>query len=154
MGDLDQAAVHFEDAITFCGDAGYRPEFAWTCHDFADTLFQRNGSGDRTKAMTLLGDALSISQELGMRPLAGRVIELQAQGETVPTKAPQYPDGLSQREVEVLRLVASGKTNPEVAEELFITINTVARHLTNIFTKTGTANRAEASAYAAQQGLL
>ena len=72
-----------------------------------------------------------------------------------PSKAsPSYPDGLTQREVQVLRAVASGKSNPQVAEELFISLNTVTRHLTNIFGKTGTSNRAEAAVYAAQHGLL
>ena len=68
--------------------------------------------------------------------------------------APSYPSGLTAREVEVLRVVAQGKSNPEVAQELFISINTVTRHLNNIFTKTSTANRAEASVFAAQHDLL
>ena len=61
---------------------------------------------------------------------------------------PPYPEGLSGREVEVLRLVAAGHTNPEIAEELVISPNTVARHLTHIFNKTGTTNRVEATVYA------
>ena len=60
---------------------------------------------------------------------------------------------MSQREVEVLRLVAAGKSNREVAEELFISLNTVANHVRNILNKTGAANRTEASAFAHQQGL-
>jgi len=68
--------------------------------------------------------------------------------------APAYPDGLTQREVEVLRAAAAGKSNPEIADELFISPNTVARHLTNIFAKTGTSSRAESSVYAARHGLL
>ena len=42
MGRMDQAAAHFEDALVFCRKAGYRPELAWTCCDYADTLLQRN----------------------------------------------------------------------------------------------------------------
>ncbi|HIB12475.1 MAG TPA: hypothetical protein EYO17_11220 [Dehalococcoidia bacterium] len=38
--------AHFEDAVTFCRGAGYRPELAWTCCDYSDTLLQRNGDGD------------------------------------------------------------------------------------------------------------
>ncbi len=38
MGELDQAVTHFEDALTFCRKAGYRPELAWACHDYAETL--------------------------------------------------------------------------------------------------------------------
>ena len=74
MSDLDQAVDHFEDALAFCRKAGYRPELAWTCCDYADTLLQRNGHGDRGKAMSLLDESLAISNELGMRPLMERVL--------------------------------------------------------------------------------
>jgi len=69
MGSLEQATAHFEDALAFCRKAGYRPELAWTCCDYADTLLQRNDSGDREKAMSLLDESLTISSELGMSPL-------------------------------------------------------------------------------------
>jgi len=74
MGEKDQAAQHFEDALAFCRKAGYRPELAWTCCDYADTLLQRNETGDREKAMSLLDESLAISSELGMRPLMERVL--------------------------------------------------------------------------------
>ena len=74
MGNLDQAVACFEDALTFCLKAGYRPELAWTCCDYADALLGRNGAGDREKAMSLLDESLSISNELGMRPLMERVL--------------------------------------------------------------------------------
>ncbi len=73
MGDLDQAAQHFDDALAFCR-RGYRPELAWTCCDYADALRERDAEGDRTKAITLLDESLSISSELGMRPLMERVL--------------------------------------------------------------------------------
>ena len=73
-GDLDQAAAHFEDALAFCRKAGYRPELAWTCCDYADALRERDGDGDRAKAMSLLDESLAISSELGMRPLMERVL--------------------------------------------------------------------------------
>jgi DNA-binding CsgD family transcriptional regulator len=59
-----------------------------------------------------------------------------------------YPDTLTQREVEVLQLIAAGKTNQEIAGLLFISQNTVATHVRNIFEKTDSANRAEAACYA------
>ena len=73
MGSPDLAAEHFEDALTFCRK-GYRPELAWTCCDYADTLLKRNNEGDRPKAMSLLDESLTISSELGMRPLMERVL--------------------------------------------------------------------------------
>ncbi len=52
----------------------YRPELAWTCCDYADSLLQRNEPGDREKSMSLLDESLAISSELGMRPLMERVL--------------------------------------------------------------------------------
>ena len=77
MGNLDQAMVHYEDALAFCRKAGYRPELAWTCCDYADALLQRAETpteGDRAKATSLLDESLAISSELGMRPLMERVL--------------------------------------------------------------------------------
>ena len=67
-------AVHFEDTLVFCRKAGFRPELAWTCCDYADTLRERDGDGDRAKAVVLLDESLAISSELGMRPLMERVL--------------------------------------------------------------------------------
>jgi DNA-binding NarL/FixJ family response regulator len=67
---------------------------------------------------------------------------------------PAVPGGLSAREIEVLRLIALGKSNAQIAEELTISINTVQRHVGNIFGKTGVANRTEAAAFANRAGLL
>lgn len=64
-----------------------------------------------------------------------------------------YPAGLSGREVEVVRLLAVGRTNRQIADELFISQNTVSHHLRNIFAKTGASNRTEAAAFAFQAGL-
>ena len=74
IGKLDQTAVHFEDSFLFCRKAGQQPELAWTCCDYADMVRERNGEGDRTKAISLLGESLAISSELGMQPLMERVL--------------------------------------------------------------------------------
>ncbi|HAL46385.1 MAG: alpha/beta fold hydrolase [SAR202 cluster bacterium] len=63
------------------------------------------------------------------------------------------PADLTPREVEVLRLLAAGQTNRDIAAELFITTNTVANHVKNILSKTDSANRTEAAAFAARHGL-
>jgi DNA-binding NarL/FixJ family response regulator len=62
--------------------------------------------------------------------------------------------GLTAREIEVLRLVAAGKTNRAVAEDLVISEKTVARHLSNIFDKLGVSSRAAATAYAYEHDLI
>ena len=115
MSNLNMALGHFEDALAFCHKAGYRPELAWTRYDYAKCLMDRNSSGDRDKAASLLDDALSISTELGMKPLTEKSSLLKEQVEAVdsPQSAPKYPKGLTEREVEVLWLVAQGRTNGE-----------------------------------------
>ncbi len=74
LGRLDQAVSHFEDSLGFCRKAGYRPNLAWTCYDYAGALIQRNGPGDRERATALLDESLAIATELGMRPLMERVL--------------------------------------------------------------------------------
>jgi DNA-binding NarL/FixJ family response regulator len=105
-------------------------------------------------ATSLLDEALSISTELGMMPLIGRVTERLERLHSRPQSIPAYPDGLTQREVEVLRLIAAGKTDREIAEDLFIGVRTVSTHVGNILSKTNAANRTEAASYANQQGLV
>ena len=67
--------------------------------------------------------------------------------------SPTYPAGLTAREVEVLRLVARGLTNTEIARELALSEKTIAHHLTHIFNKTSSDNRAAAAAFAIHHGL-
>jgi len=65
-----------------------------------------------------------------------------------------YPHGLTEREVEVLRHLAGGKTNGEIAEELFVSVRTVERHVANIYAKIGARGRANATAYALSLNLI
>ena len=88
--------------------------------------------------------------------LARSKAAITANGQALPASGvfAAFPHQLTQREREVLRLVALGKNNPEIAAELFISVNTVTRHLTNIFVKTSTKNRVEAAVYAARRRLV
>ena len=61
---------------------------------------------------------------------------------------PTYAGGLTAREVEVLRLVAAARNNPEIAKLLLLSDKTVARHMSNIFTKLGVTSRTAAAAFA------
>jgi len=74
---------------------------------------------------------------------------------TPPTRPSTVQDerGLSARELDALRLLAAGKSNPEIADALVISVNTVDRHVTHILQKTGASNRTEAAAFAHRHGL-
>jgi len=89
-----------------------------------------------------------------MRPLAERVNQRIEQVLALPDRTPAYPDGLTEREVEVLRLIAIGKTNLEISEELVIAEGTARRHVANIYEKIGSANRVEATVFANEHDLL
>ena len=97
--------------------------------------------------------AIGEFRDMKMQPYLERAVSFRERAEAGPVRAPAYPDGLTQREVEVLRLVAGGKTNLDIAEELVIAEGTARRHVANIYEKIGAANRVEAAAYAARQGL-
>ena len=86
----------------------------------------------------------------GLRALDAFLRDIQ--DEQAP-KQPAVLDDLSARELEVLKLLAAGKSNQQIADELVISLNTVRRHVSNIFDKTGVANRAQATAYAKDHDL-
>jgi DNA-binding NarL/FixJ family response regulator len=147
------AERHFEAALEMNARQGARPWLAHTQHQYAAMLLARERPGDRERGLSLLDEALATSRALGMQTLAERAAALR--GEVGSSSGrPGYPAGLSRREVEVLRLVAAGKGNREIAERLFVSHNTVANHVRSILTKTNTANRTEAATFAVQHSLL
>jgi len=148
MGQLDLAVNHFEDALAFCRGAGYRPELAWTCYHYATVLRQRHQD---KRAASFLGEALSLCTELGMRPLLERVNRFCETIEAQPPKGPRHPAGLTERQIQVLRLIAEGKTSREIAEELLLSERTVQRHISGIYAKIGARNRTDATVFALSQ---
>jgi pimeloyl-ACP methyl ester carboxylesterase/DNA-binding CsgD family transcriptional regulator len=98
-----------------------------------------------THASPLLGDATA-----AVEAIEAFLSDLDARA--LPTSA-EAGDGLTRREIEVLRLVAAGLENNEIADRLFISVNTVARHLTHIYSKTSTTNRVQAARYAMEHAL-
>ena len=104
--------------------------------------------GDEDAAQVELESARSTFARLGARPDLHRVEEL-----LHPTPAVD-PGGLSAREIEVLRLVAAGRTNHAIAAELFVSERTVHRHISNIFDKLGVHSRTAAASYAIQHRIV
>jgi predicted ATPase/class 3 adenylate cyclase/DNA-binding CsgD family transcriptional regulator len=152
MERWEEAAQHFEDALAMNTRMGARPWLAHTQHEYAKMLLARNQPGDREEAMALFNEALVTARELGMRALEARLTAWEAQKPAPAPASPAALASLSQRELEVLRLLATGKSNQEIADALFISLNTVATHVRNILTKTGCINRTEAAAYALRHG--
>jgi DNA-binding CsgD family transcriptional regulator/tetratricopeptide (TPR) repeat protein len=125
------------------------------------------GSGDRDAAGPRLRRAGLLADELGARPLSGDITELARRGrislirevgttgEEAAAPVPGEPPlGLTAREYEVLRLVAAGHSNREIASELFISVKTASVHVSNILGKLGVSSRGEAAATAHRLGLF
>jgi DNA-binding CsgD family transcriptional regulator/tetratricopeptide (TPR) repeat protein len=104
--------------------------------------------GDEDAFALELDAAWSVFEELGAAPDVARVDKLRGGGEAHDTY------GLTTRELEVLRLVATGKSNREIAADLVISEHTVARHVQNIFTKLGVPSRTAAGAFAFEHDLV
>ena len=100
-------------------------------------------SGLPAESRTYLEAALAVFQELGAAPWASRAeLELRATGRTrMPSRAPDA-DALTPQELQIARLAASGMTNKQIAERLFLSPRTVSGHLYQIFPKLGITTRA------------
>jgi DNA-binding CsgD family transcriptional regulator len=148
MARWPEAQEHFEQALAMNARIGARVALAYTQHDYAAMLLARNQDGDGERAISLLKASLESAHEIGMRVLEERVAR--RLGELSGAGA---PDDLTAREMEVLGLIAIGRSNADIAMALSISLNTVATHVRNILAKTGCANRTEAAAYAMRRGL-
>ncbi len=134
----------------------HRNNIAWIPIDIAKQLASEIPD---SRLMILAGE--SPAPYLGdMEPAIEAIAEFLREGgaERLPVggsaKSDTYPDGLTQREAEVLRLIAGGKTNNEIAKELFLSVRTVERHIGNAYGKIDARGRADATAYALTHQLL
>jgi DNA-binding CsgD family transcriptional regulator len=122
------------------------------------------GDGDRASAATALREAHRIATRLDARPLRTAVEALAARSRldvsagdsatrVVPAATHKDPFGLTRRERDVLPLLVKGRTNRQIAAELFISENTAGVHVSNILGKLGASTRTEAAGIAARLGL-
>jgi DNA-binding CsgD family transcriptional regulator len=112
-------------------------------------------TGEPAPAADAAATAREIAVRLGAKPLLAELRALADPGS--PATRPQRSSGgdaLTARESEVLRLVASGRSNREIGEQLFISAKTVSVHVSNIMAKLGASSRTEAAALARRRGLL
>jgi DNA-binding CsgD family transcriptional regulator/tetratricopeptide (TPR) repeat protein len=149
-GKREEAATHFEAAIEMNSCTGGRSWLANTQYEYGRLLIARHGPGDRKRAFELLTEALGTARELGMATLEDRVGTVLS---AHPGLTPAFPDRLTIREVDILRLIAAGRSNREISDELVLSVRTVARHITNIYSKIGARGKADATAYAFRHNL-
>jgi DNA-binding CsgD family transcriptional regulator len=108
------------------------------------------------EAQRHLEPAIAAFEAMQMAPVLARARDLAERLGGAPASSappPPYPDGLTTREVEVLRLIAAGLTNKEIAAELVLSPATVRRHTINLYAKIGAPGRAAATAYVFRHGL-
>lgn len=143
-GDRDAAERHFAAALEMDRRMGSVVHVSET---LARQALCAASDGRPEEARRLAGEARAVAAPIGQQ----RVIDLV---EPLLTAGPEGPDGLTEREVEVLRLLAEGLSNRAIGERLYISTNTAANHVRNILIKTGAANRTQAAMYAADHQLL
>lgn len=158
-GDVAGALPYAHQAVHAWGGVGCPFEQARSRVLRARAL---EGLGDLDTAADELAAARETFTRLGSAPAEAEAAALWAEVSAAshgaatasagPTGAPP-PDGLTSRELEVLALVAAGRSNRQIAAALFISEKTAARHLSNIFTKIDVGSRTSAAAYAFQRGL-
>ncbi|GAA3124392.1 helix-turn-helix transcriptional regulator [Streptomyces rectiviolaceus] len=129
----------------------------------AEALITHGGTGSREAAGELLRQAEAVARDLGATPLGTEITTLagrariplrQGDRETAPPPEPAAALGLTARERDVLRLVAAGRSNREIAQELFISPKTASVHVSNILAKLGVSGRGEAAAIAHRLGVF
>jgi DNA-binding CsgD family transcriptional regulator len=156
LGQIDTIAERFDLAEVHLEAAEQLAVACAAPHERALVLLARArldvAAGRPDQARSLLSQAEIIGTELGATPLLSEVTSLLTQCPQTDDQM-RYPAHLSTREVEVLRLVAEGLTDTEVAERLFISPRTVGQHLRSIYNKLGVSSRAAATRFAVEQGL-
>jgi DNA-binding CsgD family transcriptional regulator/tetratricopeptide (TPR) repeat protein len=148
LGDAERAEAHFEQGLALNRRMGASTWIAHTAYEYARSLL-RHRRDDGGRVGELLAEAATLAERIGMPTLLGRIRALE-----LPSPAAPLPDGLSAREVQILRLVARGLSNREIGESLTISEHTAANHIRSILRKTGCANRTEAASYAHRRGLV
>lgn len=165
--ELDRATSQTPEPDTWSDlvtafEALERPyDLAQVRHRLAEALLAVGGDDERARATELLRLTRAAATHLGARPLVDATTHLAQRARLTLTTAPPPPPadpaealGLTTRERDVLRLVAAGRTNRQIAEELFISPKTASVHVSNILGKLGVSGRGEAAALAHRMGLF
>jgi DNA-binding NarL/FixJ family response regulator len=147
-----EAEQHFADALAFNARIGARPFVARTQQAWATMFYRRSSIPDANRARSMAEAALTAANDLGMAALARQARDVLAALGT--PAAPATPYGLSTRELEVLRLIVEGRSDREIAAELFISHRTVTRHVSNMLDKLGQDSRTAVATQAVREGIV
>ncbi len=150
MNDLAEAEKLFARAATLCEKASPNIWQAHVKYRHAQVLKRHAFGGGKSASHELAGQARSLAQAMGMVNLLAKIARLENQSEQDDR---QNPDGLTPKELEVLSLIVQGRSNKRIASKLNRSLATVATHVRAILSKTHTANRTEAAAYAMERNL-
>lgn len=154
-GDPAASAAHFREALRWTRHYKDRPAEAWMLCELGEALAVPScGPQELEEARRSLSASRDAAVRLGMMPLVSRSGDRLANLSRLLEKELPAQAQLTERELEILGLIAEGLTNKAVARRLNISIYTVGNHMRNILEKTGAANRTEAVAFARRQGLL
>jgi DNA-binding CsgD family transcriptional regulator len=158
LGRPDEALAYYRQALEVAARIRFRPEIALTHVSLADLLLE-HFPAEQAAAQQHLAVAIPELEAMAMQPALERARALALRLGAVGTapRQPTYPDGLTEREVELLRLIAAGRSNAEIAAALVLSIRTVERHITNIYAKVGAYGkvaRATVASYAHTHGLI
>ncbi|HET8629990.1 MAG TPA: AAA family ATPase [Thermomicrobiales bacterium] len=152
LGELDGDAGRHDDAATHLRAALVLADACAAPYERALTLLAltelRAATGERAAAGAALDEARALCEPLAAGPALARAGALAARLALLRTPRPAAPAGLTAREVEVLRLIATGNSNREIAAALCLSVRTVERHIENIYSKTGSHSKADATAFA------
>ena len=151
LGEWEDAVRHFDAALELNRRMGMPTWLAHTGYEYGRMLLARGATADRALAEGLLAEAAALAEQIGMPALLARTTSLASPGAMA---AVALPDGLSPREIQILRLVAQGLSNREIGSELTISEHTAANHMRSILRKSRSANRTEAASYAHRRGLV
>jgi DNA-binding CsgD family transcriptional regulator len=148
LGDFSRAIELFNSGMA--RGKGNKLQVAWLNFFLGTTCCD----AEPEAARHALESARSQADQYGLLLLARRIDELDGSERPRGGKEAAVEYGLTKREIEVLREVADGKTDAEIAESLFISPKTASNHVSNILRKTGTGNRTEAVHIASTKGLV
>ncbi len=150
LDQRQEADVLFRSAMALADRSGSP---VWRAHVQRDWAVLAAANGEMDNARFLAQQASTTATVLGMKTMAEQARALLTRLVSPSSSASSY-DGLSERELDVLRLIAEGCSNRAIGERLFISQHTAANHVRSILQKTGCANRAEAAAYAVHRRLV